>query len=261
MKFSEKWLREWVNLLLLVYELFEQLSMVGLEVDGVELVVGDFKGVLVGEVVECGQYLNVDKLCVIKINVGGDELFDIVCGVFNCCQGIKVVVVVVGVVLLGDFKIKKVKFCGELLFGMLCSFFELGISDDYDGIIEFFVDVFIGVDICDYFGFDDNVIEVDLILNCVDCLGICGIVCEVGVFNNFDVCEFEVVVVEVIIDDKLLIMFSVDDVCLCYLGCVVKGVNVKVVLLLWLVEKLCCCGICSIDFIVDVINFVLLEFG
>lgn len=261
MKFSENWLCEWVNLLLLVYVLFEQLSMVGFEVDGVEFVVGEFLGVLVGEVVECGQYFNVDKFCVIKINVGGDELLDIVCGVFNCCLGIKVVVVCVGVVLSGNFKIKKVKLCGEFLFGMLCSFFELGISDDYDGIIELLVDVLIGEDICEYFGLNDNIIEVDFIFNCVDCLGICGFVCEVGVLNNLDVCEFVVEVVSVMIDDMLKIMLSVDDVCLCYLGCVVKGVNVNVVLLLWFVEKLCCCGICSIDFIVDVINFVFFEFG
>lgn len=235
--------------------------MVGLEVDGVELVVGSFYGVVVGEVVECVQYLNVDKLCVIKVNVGGDCLLDIVCGVLNCCQGLCVVVVIIGVVLLGDFKIKVVKLCGELFEGMLCFFFELGIFDDYSGIIELFVDVLIGIDICEYLKFDDNIIEISVMLNCVDCLGIIGVVCDVVVLNQLLLVQLEIVLVGVIIDDMLLIIVEVLEVCLCYFGCVVKGINVKVLILLWMKEKLCCCGICFIDVVVDVINYVLFELG
>lgn len=261
MKFSEKWLREWVNPSLSAHELSEQLSMAGLEVDGVEPVAGDFKGVLVGEVVECGQHPNADKLRVTKINVGGDELLDIVCGAPNCRQGIKVAVAVVGAVLPGDFKIKKAKLRGEPSFGMLCSFSELGISDDHDGIIELPADAPIGADIRDYLGLDDNAIEVDLTPNRADCLGIRGIAREVGVLNNLDVCEPEVVAVDATIEDKLSITLSADDACPRYLGRVVKGVNVKAASPLWLVEKLRRCGIRSIDPIVDVTNFVLLELG
>ena len=259
MKFSEKWLREWVNPSLSAHELSEQLSMAGLEVDGVEPVAGDFKGVLVGEMVECGQHPNADKLRVTKINVGGDELLDIVCGAPNCRQGIKVAVAVVGAVLPGDFKIKKAKLRGEPSFGMLCSFSELGISDDHDGIIELPADAPIGADIRDYLGLDDNAIEVDLTPNRADCLGIRGIAREVGVLNNLDVCEPEVAAVDATIDDKLSITLSADDACPRYLGRVVKGVNVKAASPLWLVEKLRRCGIRSIDPIVDVTNFVLLE--
>ena len=261
MKFSEKWLREWVNPSLSAHELSEQLSMAGLEVDGVEPVAGDFKGVLVGEVVECGQHPNADKLRVTKINVGGDELLDIVCGAPNCRQGIKVAVAVVGAVLPGDFKIKKAKLRGEPSFGMLCSFSELGISDDHDGIIELPADAPIGTDIRDYLGLDDNAIEVDLTPNRADCLGIRGIAREVGVLNNLDVCEPEVAAVNATIEDKLSITLSADDACPRYLGRVVKGVNVKAASPLWLVEKLRRCGIRSIDPIVDVTNFVLLELG
>lgn len=110
MKFSEKWLREWVNPSLSASELSEQLSMAGLEVDGVDPVAGDFCGVVVGEVVECGQHPNADKLRVTKINVGGEELLDIVCGAPNCRLGLKVAVAVVGAVLPGNFKIKKRNF-------------------------------------------------------------------------------------------------------------------------------------------------------
>ena len=80
MKFSELWLREWVNPAIDSDALANQITMAGLEVDGVEPVAGSFHGVVVGEVVECAQHPNADKLRVTKVNVGGDRLLDIVCG-------------------------------------------------------------------------------------------------------------------------------------------------------------------------------------
>lgn len=92
MKFSELWLREWVNPAIDSEALSDQITMAGLEVDGVEPVAGSFNGVVVGEVVECGQHPNADKLRVTKVNVGGERLLDIVCGAPNCRQGLKVAV-------------------------------------------------------------------------------------------------------------------------------------------------------------------------
>ncbi|HBD79321.1 MAG TPA: phenylalanine--tRNA ligase subunit beta, partial [Leclercia adecarboxylata] len=93
--------------------LSNQITMAGLEVDGVEPVAGAFNGVVIGEVVECGQHPNADKLRVTKVNVGGERLLDIVCGAANCRQGLKVAVATVGAVLPGDFKIKAAKLRGE----------------------------------------------------------------------------------------------------------------------------------------------------
>src|SRR5690606_34065561 len=107
MKFSKSWLDEWVDTGLDAEALAEQITMAGLEVDGIEPVAGDFTQVMVGEVVECGQHPDADKLRVTKVNVGSGELLDIVCGAPNCRQGLKVAVAVVGAVLPGDFKIKK----------------------------------------------------------------------------------------------------------------------------------------------------------
>jgi len=261
MKFSEKWLREWVNPAVSRDELCEQLSMAGLEVDGVEPVAGEFSGVVVGEVVECGQHPNADKLRVTKINVGDDELVDIVCGAPNCRQGLKVAVAKVGAVLPGDFKIKKAKLRGEPSFGMLCSYSELGVSDDHSGIIELPLDAPVGEDIRDYLGLDDVTIEVDLTPNRADCLGLRGIAREVGVLNKADVCEPVIAPVATAIEDKLAISLSAPQACPRYLGRVVKGVNVKADSPLWLTEKLRRSGIRSIDPIVDVTNYVLLELG
>ncbi len=113
MKFSELWLREWVNPAIDSEALSDQITMAGLEVDGVEPVAGSFNGVVVGEVVECGQHPNADKLRVTKVNVGGERLLDIVCGAPNCRQGLKVAVATIGAVLPGDFKIKAAKLRGE----------------------------------------------------------------------------------------------------------------------------------------------------
>ena len=201
MKFSEKWLREWVNPAVSTDELAEQLSMAGLEVDAVDPVAGEFTGVKVGEVVECGQHPDADKLRVTKINVGEGELLDIVCGAPNCRLGLKVAVATVGAVLPGNFKIKKAKLRGQPSHGMLCSFSELGISDDHDGIIELPADAPIGQDIREYLQLDDVTIEVDLTPNRADCLGIRGLAREVGVLNQEEVCTPEISAVEPGIDD------------------------------------------------------------
>ncbi len=261
MKFSENWLREWVNPSLSTHDLSEQLSMAGLEVDGVEAVAGDFSGVVVGEVVECGQHPNADKLRVTKINVGADELLDIVCGAPNCRLGIKVAVAVVGAVLPGDFKIKKAKLRGEPSFGMLCSFSELGINDDHDGIIELPDDAPIGDDIRDYLGLNDSAIEIDLTPNRADCLSLRGIAREVGVLNNLDVTSPDVVAVEGTIDDVVGVTLTHGEGCPRYLARVIKNVDVSKASPLWLTEKLRRSGIRSIDPIVDVTNYVLLELG
>ncbi|GGW76426.1 phenylalanine--tRNA ligase subunit beta [Alteromonas halophila] len=261
MKISENWLREWVNPALSTNELSEQLSMAGLEVDGVEPVAAEFTGVVVGRVVSCGQHPNADKLQVTKVNVGGDELLDIVCGAPNCRQGLKVAVATVGAVLPGDFKIKKAKLRGEPSMGMLCSYSELGISEDHDGIIELPQDAAVGLDIREYLNLNDSSIEIDLTPNRADCLGVRGIAREVGVLNNLDVCEPEVEAVAPTIDDSISIRLDAPDACPRYLGRVIKGVDVSAESPLWLKEKLRRSGIRSIDPIVDVTNFVLLELG
>lgn len=261
MKFSEKWLREWVNPTISTEALSEQLSMAGLEVDGVEPVAGEFSGVVVGEVVECGRHPDADKLQVTKINVGEGDLLDIVCGAPNCRAGIKVAVAKVGAVLPGNFKIKKAKLRGQPSFGMLCSFSELGISDDHDGIIELPTDAPVGNDIRDYLSLNDVTIEVDLTPNRADCLGIRGLAREVGVLNQAEVCKPDIAAVDETITDTRDIKLSAPDACPRYLGRVLKNIDLDAKSPLWMQEKLRRSGIRSIDPVVDVTNFVLLELG
>ncbi|AIU72782.1 phenylalanine--tRNA ligase [Hafnia alvei FB1] len=261
MKFSELWLREWVNPAISSEALSEQITMAGLEVDDVEPVAGEFNGVFVGEVVECGQHPNADKLRVTKVNVGGERLLDIVCGAPNCRKGLKVAVATIGAVLPGDFKIKAAKLRGEPSEGMLCSFSELGISEDHDGIIELPVDAPIGTDIREYLKLNDNAIEISVTPNRADCLGIIGVARDVAVLNKLTLNVPAMDAVPAAIHDTFPITVEATDACPRYLGRVVKGINVKAATPLWMREKLRRCGIRSIDPVVDVTNYVLLELG
>ncbi len=261
MKFSENWVREWVNPSISTEQLCDQITMLGLEVDGVEKVAGDFTGVVVGEVVECAQHPDADKLRVTKVNVGGDRLLDIVCGAPNCRQGLKVACATEGAVLPGDFKIKKTKLRGQPSEGMLCSFSELGIDVDADGIIELPLDAPVGTNLREYLDLDDKAIEISLTPNRADCLSIAGIAREVGVVNKQVVNQPHFDAVPATISDKVQIELKAPEACPRYLLRVVKNVNVKAQSPIWLQEKLRRCGIRSIDPIVDITNYVLLELG
>ncbi|WP_159564250.1 phenylalanine--tRNA ligase subunit beta [Budvicia diplopodorum] len=261
MKFSESWLREWVNPAISREALSEQVTMAGLEVDGVEPVAGDFTGVVIGRVVECGQHPNADKLRVTKVNVGGDRLLDIVCGAPNCRQGLTVACATVGAVLPGDFKIKAAKLRGEPSEGMLCSFSELGISEDHNGIIELPEDAPIGQDLREYLKLNDVTVEISVTPNRADCLGIIGVARDVAVINKLPLIEPDMTPVMATIPDTISIQVDASQACPRYLGRVVKGINVKASTPLWMSEKLRRCGIRSIDPVVDVTNYVLLELG
>lgn len=261
MKFNESWLREWVNPAISTEQLCDQITMLGLEVDDVEPVAGAFTGVVIGEVVECAQHPDADKLRVTKVNVGGNRLLDIVCGAPNCRLGLKVACATEGAVLPGDFKIKKTKLRGQPSEGMLCSFSELGIKEDHSGIIELPADAPIGTDFREYLNLNDVAIEISLTPNRADCLSIAGIAREVGVINRAAVKAPAISPIPASIADKVSVELQAPEACPRYLARVVKNVNVKATSPLWLQEKLRRCGIRSIDPIVDITNLSLLELG
>ena len=269
MKFSESWLREWVNPALSSDDLAHQITMAGLEVDGVDPVAGEFSGVVIGEVVECGPHPDADKLQVTKISLGDyssatvekGELVDIVCGAKNCRLGLKVAVATVGAVLPGDFKIKKAKLRGVPSFGMLCSESEIGLADDADGIMELANDAPLGICVREYLDLNDVTIDVDLTANRGDCLGLKGLAREVGVLNSLEVTEPNITAVVPTINDAITINIDANEACPRYLGRVIKGINPSATTPLWMVEKLRRCGTRSIDPVVDVTNYILLELG
>jgi len=174
MKFSEQWLRTWVNPDVSRDELVARLSMVGLEVDAVTPVAGEFSGVVVGEVLSTEQHPDADKLRVCQV-CNGAETFQVVCGAPNVRPGLKIPFAMIGAKLPGDFKIKKAKLRGVESNGMLCSQTELQVGDDDSGLMELAADAPVGRDFRDYLGLDDATIEIGLTPNRGDCLSLAGL--------------------------------------------------------------------------------------
>ena len=260
MKFSEQWLREWVNPAISSDELVAQITLAGLEVDDVESAAGDFSGVIVGEIVSANQHPNADKLRVCQVSDGASEI-QVVCGAPNARIGIKVAFATVGAVLPGNFKIKKAKLRQEESFGMLCSAAELEISEENDGIMELAIDAPVGADIRDYLNLNDKIIDVDLTPNRGDCLSIAGLAREVGVLNSADLIAPEHTELAPQVEDVFPVRINAPEHCPRFLGRVLNNIDITATSPLWLQEKLRRCDVRSIDPVVDVTNYILLEMG
>ncbi len=261
MKLSENWLREWSNPALSIEELAAQITMAGLEVDALEPVSKVFSGVVIAEVVSVEQHSDADKLRVCQVSFGGDAQVQVVCGAPNVRQGLKIPFAQVGAILPDDFKIKKAKLRGVESFGMLCGASELGMEDVIDGLMELPSDAPVGLCLREYLGLDDNIIDVDLTPNRGDCLSVHGVAREVSVLNDVPLVTPEFSAQPVTSDKIFPVDVQAKRDCPCYVGRVVEGVDLSKETPLWLVEKLRRSGIRSIDPIVDVTNFVMLELG
>lgn len=261
MKFSESWLREWVNPTITIDELMAQLTMAGLEVDGVESAAGAFSGVVVGEIIEVAPHPDAEKLQVCQVSAENGEVFNVVCGAPNARAGIKVPFAMIGAVLPGNFKIKKAKLRGVESFGMLCAQTELEAGEDSDGLWELPLDAPVGQDLREYLSLNDSVIEVDLTPNRSDCLSMIGLAREVGVLNRTEVTQPEFDVATESSELRFPAKLTANDACPRYLGRVIEGVNVQAATPLWMQEKLRRSDVRSIDPIVDVTNYVMLELG
>jgi len=257
---SEQWLREWVSPSLTTDALAHQITMAGLEVDSIAPVAGSFSGVVVAEIISAEQHPDADKLRVCEVSTG-DGTVQIVCGAPNARAGLKAPLAKVGAVLPGDFEIKKAKLRGLESQGMLCAEKELGLSDNFDGLMELSADAPVGADVRDYLQLDDKIIEVDLTPNRADCLSVMGIAREVGLLNDMPVNALNYQKVTPTIDDSFPVELVAADRCPRYAGRVIKAVDVSRPSPLWMQEKLRRSGVRSIDAVVDVTNYVLLELG
>ena len=264
MIFSESWLREWVNTKLDTQDLMDELTMAGLEAEGSDPVAREFSGIIVGEVESVESHPNADKLSVCKVNDGAKS-YQVVCGATNVRQGIKVPFANIGAEIhTGEdkpFQIKSAKLRGIESKGMICSSEELGLEEKSEGIMVLPNEAPLGVDVRNYLQLNDTSIELTLTPNRGDCLGILGLAREVGVISGHPVTEPEIPPVASTINDELPIRISAKDGCPRYLGRIIRNVNLKSESPLWMQEKLRRSGLRSIDPIVDVTNFVLMELG
>ncbi|KAF0812615.1 Phenylalanine--tRNA ligase beta subunit [Andreprevotia sp. IGB-42] len=261
MKFSEQWLRSWVNPALSSDELAHLLTMAGLEVEENEAAAPAFSNVFVAEVLSVSKHPDADRLNVCSVNVGEAGPLQIVCGAPNVSVGIRIPCARIGAVLPGDFKIKQAKVRGIESSGMLCSGKELGLPDDVDGLMILPADAPVGTPIRDYLNLDDRLLTLKLTPNRTDCLSIKGIAREVAALTGTAQTVVEIAAVAPQVDDVRSITLAAGDACPRYAGRVIKGVNQAAPTPDWMKQRLARSGTRSISAIVDITNYVLLEQG
>ena len=266
MKFSESWLREVVGTDLERDSLIESLTMAGLEVDGLTYHDDLFSGVIVGKLESVSAHPDSDKLSVCEVD-DGEKLHKIVCGAANVRKGLLTAFARVGARLPEIDEIKSVKLRGVESDGMLCSAHELGLGDDKSGLIELRGKEFeVGKDLkqilSEALSVDDVTIDLDLTPNRGDCLSIRGIAREIAAVKGLDFSVPEVEVVENVEPESALgINIETPEECPRYLGRLVKGIDAAKPTPIQITEKLRRSGVRSIDLVVDITNFVMLEMG
>ena len=261
MKFSESWLRKFVNPSISGEAFTHLLTMAGLEVEEEESVAPAFDSIVVAHVLEVSKHPDADRLNVCRVDIGRGEARQIVCGAPNVAPGLKVPCALPGANLPGDFKIKVARVRGVESSGMLCSARELGISEDASGLLVLPADAPIGQDIRIYLDLDDRLLTLKLTPNRADCLSLSGVAREVAALTSTPATYPEVTVTPVSIPARREIVLDAPDACPLYCGRVISGVDARAATPDWMQRRLVRSGIRSISALVDITNYVMLELG
>lgn len=261
MKFSENWLRTFVNPALNSAELDHVLTMAGLEVEALEAVAPEFNQVVVAEILTAEKHPDADHLQVLTVNVGQTAPLQIVCGAPNARAGLKAPCALVGAKLPGDFNIRQAKVRGVESSGMMCSGKELGIAEESNGILELPADAIVGQDIREHLDLNDKLFTLKLTPNRSDCLSLIGIARDVAALTGAPLGRPEVAETAVSHADLKHVTVVEAAACPRYTGRVISGVNAKAVTPPWMVKRLERSGLRGISPVVDITNYVLLEMG
>lgn len=265
---SMNWLKQYVDLSdISPEELAEKITKSGIEVDSIHQIAEKSTNVVVGHVVSCEKHPDADKLNVCQVDAG-DETLQIVCGAPNVAAGQKVAVAKPGAVLPGNFKIKKAKLRGVESFGMICSLQELGIDEKYvpkefeKGIFVFPEDAETGASVETLLNLDDSILEFDLTPNRADCLNMLGAAYEVAALLDKPLALPEVAVAEGSekAAEHVSVKVEADDLNPYYAAFLIKNIEIKPAPL-WMRNRLTAAGIRPINNVVDITNYVLLEYG
>ena len=267
MKISEQWLRQWVNPNNSSEQLAEQLTMAGLEIDDRFAVARAFSGVVVGEVISVEQHPDADKLRVTQVNIGAAEPLQIVCGAPNVTIGMKAPVATVGAVLPSDdakgFKIKNGNLRGVDSNGMLCGASEIDLTDSIDGLLELPADAPIGMDIREYLGLDNQILDISITPNRGDCFSVRGIAREISVINDLPMQMPNIPDNSQFTHNKNMpaVTVSAVEACPRYLLQSISNIDRSIDTPKWMQDALVQSGLRSHNFLVDVTNYVLMELG
>jgi len=264
MKVSLNWLKEYVDITLPLADLTEKLTMAGLEVKGVEVVGGSWENVVVGQIAAVNPHPNADRLNLPTIELGtGQET--VVCGAPNLRVGDKVAFARVGARLIdghtGEIAtLKTAKIRGVVSSGMVCSEKELGISDRHEEILVLPDEAPVGVPLSDYLG--DTILNVDVTPNRPDCLSVIGVVREIAALTgqSLHLPGIDYKEAEPSIDQQIAVEILDTDLCPRYCASLITGIKV-VESPAWMQQRLLAGGMRPINNIVDVTNYVMLEYG
>ena len=273
MKISINWLKQYIRLDLEISEISELLTNTGLEVEGVscvESIKGGLEGVIIGEVLTCIQHPNADRLKLTTVNIGEEDVLQIVCGAPNVDVGKKVLVATIGTILYNgeeSFKIKKGKIRGEFSMGMICSEDELSLGESHEGIMILPNDAEVGTLASDYFNVEnDTVLEIGLTPNRSDAMGHIGVARDLKAVLNHKGSKLEMCLPKV--DDfkvdntdySISVIVEDSELCPRYSGVSISGVKIDDSPV-WLQNRLKSIGLDPINNVVDVTNYVLHETG
>lgn len=259
MKFSENWLRAFVNPPLSTCELADALTMGGIEVEAIEPAAPPFAGVVVGEVLAVEQHPDADRLTVCRVNAGASTL-TIVCGAPNVRAGIKVPAALAGARLPG-IEIKSAKVRGVESQGMLCSTKELGLGTQAEGLMLLPADAVPGTDVRMLLDLDDQLLTTKPTPNRGDCLSLLGMARETAAVTGSALCAPVIETVPPAVGDALRITVDAPQACPLYCGRLMRAVDAAAPTPRWMVDRLARSGIRAVSAIVDITNYVMLELG
>lgn len=265
---SYNWLKDYVDLDgVTPEELADKITNAGIEVEHLTYNGAGLKGIVIGKVETCAPHPSADKLHVCQVNLG-DETVQIICGAPNVAAGQKVAVAKVGARIAGNVKIKRAKLRGEVSNGMICSLAELGVDNNLvpkeyaDGIFVFEEDVPVGQDALPYLNLDDAILELDILPNSAHCLNMIGVAHEVGALLNQ---KIKVPSIELTEDKEraaeyVSVDVEVPDQVPYYGARVIDRIKVAPSPR-WLQLRLIAAGVRPISNVVDIANYVMLEYG
>ena len=261
MKVSFNWLKEYVDCELTPSELADLLTMAGLEIEGVEAVGPELKGVVVALIASIAPHPQADRLSLCRVQAG-EKTYPIVCGARNMKEGDKVALALAGAELPGGVQVKKTKIRGELSEGMLCSEAELGLSTSAEGIMILPTEAPIGAPVADALNIRDHLLELSVTPNRGDCLSIIGVAREVAALTGARLHPPTPTLREGKNEVKDAVRVSVSDPDLCprYSARLITGVRICPSPF-WLRTRLERAGVRSINNVVDVTNYVMVEYG
>ena len=264
MKVSLKWLRDYVNIELAPEELAERLTMAGIEVAGIEFIGSAWDNIMVGHVTNLDTHPNADHLKLVTVDLGTQQL-TVVCGAPNVSPGQKVPFAHTGAQLMDGHtgetvSLKSAKIRGVISEGMICAEKELGISDNYEGIMVLSPEAPIGVPLADYLG--DVVFDLEITPNRPDCLSVIGIAREIAALTGEKLHLSEIHYEEQTesIDSFASVDIVEPDLCPRYCASLVTGITLGSSPS-WLQQRLSNCGMRPISNVVDITNYVMLEYG